>query len=150
MSQLKTKSTKRVSSLFPSLENNDYCIFWIKEGEHKIDWTWNFLGTSKQSCSNLFPGNVEENDEVEVDSSRADLETSGKQLQTIHLITWLYLPSYKILWYKSYRKHFYFNSELLPLPNGWTKWKNDEGQIIYIDNVTMKFQWKRPTNGKFL
>ena len=44
----------------------------------------------------------------------------------------------------------FFNLELLPLPDGWKKWKNDEGQIIYIDGATLKCQWKRPTNGEFL
>ena len=42
-----------------------------------------------------------------------------------------------------------FDLELLPLPDGWKEVKPQEGQVIYIDHKTMKFQYTRPTNGKF-
>ena len=41
-----------------------------------------------------------------------------------------------------------FDLELLPLPDGWKEVKPPEGQVIYIDYNTMKFQLNRPTNGK--
>ena len=41
------------------------------------------------------------------------------------------------------------NLELMPLPDGWKELETKNGQVIYIDDVTKKFQWNRPKNGKF-
>ena len=38
----------------------------------------------------------------------------------------------------------------MPLPDGWKELETKNGQVIYIDDVTKKFQWNRPRNGKFL
>ena len=36
------------------------------------------------------------------------------------------------------------------MPDGWKEVNSPEGQVIYIDYTTMKFQLNRPTNGEFL
>ena len=91
-----------------------------------------------------------EETESEVKSTISDSETRGKQLYNKYSNTKRNLSHYRYITDTKRIFFILFTTELLQLPDGWREARTLEGQVIYIDDRTMKFQMMRPKNGKFL
>lgn len=107
------------------------------------------LGSYEELRSNLSSEETEENDEAKVESTKSDSETSGKKLWGKHFHTQFNVSTRSII-VQNVMIFILFTTELLQLPDGWREARTLEGQVIYIDDRTMKFQMMRPKNGKFL